>query len=301
MSQSENNERIVSDMELEAKTSSTNSNSSPSSLGDSRKQRRKTSLSVSFEDRRTLGSNNNNYAGMVGPKKVHKQQSGSSSNIGRTRRKSAPPLPAFLPKNNPGGLSPNKRGGGEGKNNAIFFRKQLSVGNSSSQGEISDLGNVNKPPGKGSKHFSNVKSLFKSRNSKDDLHSNGELNKDRWPQTIKEDESKEKLDGEDSKNMKDKPDSGTGDTEGKEDEKSEESGSATAASESAVYKVEDDEEEDQDAIDQSPNGRFLKFAEEIGRGSFKTVYRGLDTDSGVAVAWCELQVSSFVGQNVTWH
>ena len=40
----------------------------------------------------------------------------------------------------------------------------------------------------------------------------------------------------------------------------------------------------------SPNGRFNKFDNEIGRGSFKTVYKGLDTETGVAVAWCELQV-----------
>ncbi|XP_066148787.1 serine/threonine-protein kinase Wnk isoform X1 [Euwallacea fornicatus] len=39
----------------------------------------------------------------------------------------------------------------------------------------------------------------------------------------------------------------------------------------------------------SPDGRFFKYEEEIGRGSFKTVYRGLDTQTGVAVAWCELQ------------
>ncbi|KAG8191381.1 hypothetical protein JTE90_006125 [Oedothorax gibbosus] len=39
----------------------------------------------------------------------------------------------------------------------------------------------------------------------------------------------------------------------------------------------------------SPNGQFLKFDEEVGRGSFKTVYKGLDTLTGVAVAWCELQ------------
>ncbi|OQR77551.1 hypothetical protein BIW11_07017 [Tropilaelaps mercedesae] len=39
----------------------------------------------------------------------------------------------------------------------------------------------------------------------------------------------------------------------------------------------------------SPDGRFLKFEEEIGRGSFKTVYKGLDISTGVAVAWCELQ------------
>ena len=40
--------------------------------------------------------------------------------------------------------------------------------------------------------------------------------------------------------------------------------------------------------DKSPDGRFLKF-EEIGRGSFKTVYKGLDTVQGVDVAWCELK------------
>lgn len=52
--------------------------------------------------------------------------------------------------------------------------------------------------------------------------------------------------------------------------------------------AQDDDEEK--AIGVSPDGRFLKFEEEIGRGSFKTVYRGLDTQTGVAVAWCELQV-----------
>ena len=48
--------------------------------------------------------------------------------------------------------------------------------------------------------------------------------------------------------------------------------------------------DDPDAVDTSLDGRFLKFPEEIGRGSFKTVYRGLDANTGVAVAWCELQV-----------
>merc|ERR1719431_1148445 len=43
------------------------------------------------------------------------------------------------------------------------------------------------------------------------------------------------------------------------------------------------------AIDQGPDQRYLKFDEEIGRGSFKTVFKGLDTETGVAVAWCELQ------------
>ncbi|XP_067125424.1 serine/threonine-protein kinase WNK-like isoform X2 [Centruroides vittatus] len=50
-----------------------------------------------------------------------------------------------------------------------------------------------------------------------------------------------------------------------------------------------EEDEAVKARDTSPCGRFLKFEEEIGRGSFKTVYKGLDTSTGVAVAWCELQ------------
>ncbi|KAF0296322.1 Serine/threonine-protein kinase WNK3 [Amphibalanus amphitrite] len=52
-----------------------------------------------------------------------------------------------------------------------------------------------------------------------------------------------------------------------------------------------EEDEVEKAVEASPNGRFLKFDEEIGRGSFKTVYKGLDTTTGVFVAWCELQMS----------
>ena len=57
---------------------------------------------------------------------------------------------------------------------------------------------------------------------------------------------------------------------------------------------QDDEEE---AIAKSPDGRFIKYAKEIGRGAFKTVYRGLDTETSVAVAWCELQVKSSKNEN----
>ena len=54
---------------------------------------------------------------------------------------------------------------------------------------------------------------------------------------------------------------------------------------------EDIEEVETKAVGTSPDGRFLKFDIEIGRGSFKTVYKGLDTETTVEVAWCELQVS----------
>ncbi|XP_042651227.1 serine/threonine-protein kinase WNK1 isoform X10 [Tyto alba] len=69
-------------------------------------------------------------------------------------------------------------------------------------------------------------------------------------------------------------------------------GSASAASrefEERRTQQEDIEELETKAVGISPDGRFLKFDIEIGRGSFKTVYKGLDTDTTVEVAWCELQ------------
>ncbi|MEE6478088.1 hypothetical protein FKM82_011728 [Ascaphus truei] len=53
--------------------------------------------------------------------------------------------------------------------------------------------------------------------------------------------------------------------------------------------ADDNEELETKAVGFSPDGRFLKFDIEIGRGSFKTVYKGLDTETTVEVAWCELQ------------
>jgi hypothetical protein len=74
-----------------------------------------------------------------------------------------------------------------------------------------------------------------------------------------------------------------------------------------VEEDDNDLEADENPIDKSPgkqllrfnliilclDGRFLKFDEELGRGSFKTVFRGLDTETGVALAWCELQENKF--------
>lgn len=64
-----------------------------------------------------------------------------------------------------------------------------------------------------------------------------------------------------------------------------------------LKKEEERDEEETQAVASSPDGRFLKFNIEIGRGSFKTVYRGLDTETTVEVAWCELQVLHTGTQN----
>ncbi|KAM8740457.1 serine/threonine-protein kinase WNK1 isoform 8-T9 [Acanthopagrus schlegelii] len=81
-------------------------------------------------------------------------------------------------------------------------------------------------------------------------------------------------------------------TEEKERETEEERGLAKARAEQreAEKRVQEDiEEAETKAVGTSPDGRFLKFDIEIGRGSFKTVYKGLDTETTVEVAWCELQ------------
>uniref|UniRef100_A0A8C2EQV9 non-specific serine/threonine protein kinase n=1 Tax=Cyprinus carpio TaxID=7962 RepID=A0A8C2EQV9_CYPCA len=79
----------------------------------------------------------------------------------------------------------------------------------------------------------------------------------------------------------------------REEEEEEERGVARARAEAeqreAEKKVQEDEEVETKAVGTSPDGRFLKFDIEIGRGSFKTVYKGLDTETTVEVAWCELQ------------
>ena len=51
-------------------------------------------------------------------------------------------------------------------------------------------------------------------------------------------------------------------------------------------KSEKDEEKE---LEKSPDKRFIKYDKEVGRGSFKTVYKSLDSSTGSTVAWLELQ------------
>ncbi|XP_061625340.1 serine/threonine-protein kinase WNK2 isoform X2 [Phyllopteryx taeniolatus] len=75
------------------------------------------------------------------------------------------------------------------------------------------------------------------------------------------------------------------------EEKGKSGGEALNATKSTVKAASEETEEEAEmkAVSTSPGGRFLKFDIELGRGSFKTVYKGLDTDTWVEVAWCELQ------------
>ncbi|XP_047661871.1 serine/threonine-protein kinase WNK2 isoform X1 [Tachysurus fulvidraco] len=78
-----------------------------------------------------------------------------------------------------------------------------------------------------------------------------------------------------------------------EAEQKEEPATASTAGKDEHGHTEEEEDEEEEAgmtaVSTSPSGRFLKFDVELGRGSFKTVYKGLDTETWVEVAWCELQ------------
>lgn len=47
----------------------------------------------------------------------------------------------------------------------------------------------------------------------------------------------------------------------------------------------------QDFVEESPGGRFKRFDEELGRGAYKQVYRGVDHDTGREVAWSIISLS----------
>ncbi|CAD8171289.1 unnamed protein product [Paramecium octaurelia] len=52
----------------------------------------------------------------------------------------------------------------------------------------------------------------------------------------------------------------------------------------------EDEEQTSKIIENDPTGRFSKYNEEIGKGAYKSVYRGYDNESGCEVAWNVFQL-----------
>ena len=49
------------------------------------------------------------------------------------------------------------------------------------------------------------------------------------------------------------------------------------------------EDEGEKTLEISPDGQFYKINQVVGKGAFKIVHRGLNAETGVPVAWCELQ------------
>ncbi|KAJ3144596.1 Serine/threonine-protein kinase wnk1 [Geranomyces michiganensis] len=51
-----------------------------------------------------------------------------------------------------------------------------------------------------------------------------------------------------------------------------------------------DDDEDHRVIETDPTGRFEKYSEVLGKGAYKDVYKGFDTEEGMEVAWNQLRV-----------
>ena len=58
------------------------------------------------------------------------------------------------------------------------------------------------------------------------------------------------------------------------------------------------EDESEKTLETSPDGQFYKLNQIIGRGSFKTVYKGQNAETGVYVAWCELMSKMILAKNL---
>ena len=49
---------------------------------------------------------------------------------------------------------------------------------------------------------------------------------------------------------------------------------------------------DEEILERSPQGNFVKFDKLLGKGAFKSVFRGQDVNNGNMVAWNEVNVKS---------
>eukprot|EP00884_Botryococcus_braunii_P009087 jgi/Botrbrau1/1817/Bobra.146_1s0015.1 len=64
--------------------------------------------------------------------------------------------------------------------------------------------------------------------------------------------------------------------------------------------VEPEQPEPDDAVNEEarvetdPTGRYSRFEQILGRGAFKTVYKGFDEDEGIEIAWNQVRVSELV-------
>ncbi|CBI23172.3 unnamed protein product, partial [Vitis vinifera] len=51
-----------------------------------------------------------------------------------------------------------------------------------------------------------------------------------------------------------------------------------------------DMESAEDFVEKDPSGRYVRYNEFLGKGAFKTVYKGFDEDDGTEVAWCQVDI-----------
>ncbi|KAK2978665.1 hypothetical protein RJ640_019122 [Escallonia rubra] len=50
------------------------------------------------------------------------------------------------------------------------------------------------------------------------------------------------------------------------------------------------EPDDSDVVERSPNNRYVRYGEILGKGAFKTVYKGFDEVDGIEIAWNQVSI-----------
>ncbi|MED6169027.1 Serine/threonine-protein kinase wnk3 [Stylosanthes scabra] len=56
----------------------------------------------------------------------------------------------------------------------------------------------------------------------------------------------------------------------------------------------DTQDFEEDFVEKDPTGRYLRYNEILGKGAFKTVYRGFDEVDGIEVAWNQVRIDELL-------
>ncbi|XP_057721343.1 probable serine/threonine-protein kinase WNK10 isoform X1 [Arachis stenosperma] len=73
------------------------------------------------------------------------------------------------------------------------------------------------------------------------------------------------------------------------------SDSVLALPKSNGFKSRDSHDFEEDFVEKDPTGRYLRYNEMLGKGAFKTVYRGFDEVDGLEVAWNQVRIDELLG------
>ncbi|MED6181345.1 Serine/threonine-protein kinase wnk3 [Stylosanthes scabra] len=72
------------------------------------------------------------------------------------------------------------------------------------------------------------------------------------------------------------------------------SDSVLALPESNGFKTRDTQDFEEDFVEKDPTGRYLRYNKILGKGAFKTVYRGFDEVDGIEVAWNQVKIDELL-------
>lgn len=57
---------------------------------------------------------------------------------------------------------------------------------------------------------------------------------------------------------------------------------------------QDDEDDEHQVVETDPTGRFERYAECLGKGAYKEVFKAFDSEEGIEVAWNQLRIDHFM-------